>query len=306
MFLRLYQRLDDAAAGQLRLGDDFAADEIWDAGPGRRARRDARRVPRARGTRSRRSPTGWPRSEETERRGTILQELRGGHAPARSRRRRPQPHRSARRAAAAHRALDGAHRSAGRASASRRCRSTSRRCSATLLFDRLDTVVLTSATLAAGGDFAFLESRLGTRRRGFAGDGARGLSLAVRLPVAVPVRHPQRSPRAARGRARARHGGGPGRHRPGLCLRRRDVRAVHQPCVAAAGGPGAPVGARHPLADPGAGRGAARPPAPPLSRGGERHSARARTRSGKAWMCPGARSAPSCSTSYLSRCRASR
>jgi ATP-dependent DNA helicase DinG len=30
-----------------------------------------------------------------------------------------------------------------------------------LLFDRLDTVVLTSATLAAGGDFAFLESRLG-------------------------------------------------------------------------------------------------------------------------------------------------
>jgi ATP-dependent DNA helicase DinG len=30
-----------------------------------------------------------------------------------------------------------------------------------LLFDRLDTVVLTSATLAAGGDFGFLESRLG-------------------------------------------------------------------------------------------------------------------------------------------------
>ncbi len=30
-----------------------------------------------------------------------------------------------------------------------------------LLFDRLDTVVLTSATLAAGGEFDFLESRLG-------------------------------------------------------------------------------------------------------------------------------------------------
>ena len=30
-----------------------------------------------------------------------------------------------------------------------------------LLFDRLDTVVLTSATLAAAGDFEFLESRLG-------------------------------------------------------------------------------------------------------------------------------------------------
>src|SRR5262249_41158564 len=30
-----------------------------------------------------------------------------------------------------------------------------------LLFDRLDTVVLTSATLAAGGEFGFLESRLG-------------------------------------------------------------------------------------------------------------------------------------------------
>jgi ATP-dependent DNA helicase DinG len=30
-----------------------------------------------------------------------------------------------------------------------------------LLFDRLDTVVLTSATLAAGGDFEFLETRLG-------------------------------------------------------------------------------------------------------------------------------------------------
>ena len=33
-----------------------------------------------------------------------------------------------------------------------------------LLFDRLDTVVLTSATLAAGGEFGFLESRLGLER----------------------------------------------------------------------------------------------------------------------------------------------
>jgi ATP-dependent DNA helicase DinG len=33
-----------------------------------------------------------------------------------------------------------------------------------LLFDRLDTVVLTSATLATGGDFEFLESRLGLNR----------------------------------------------------------------------------------------------------------------------------------------------
>jgi ATP-dependent DNA helicase DinG len=33
-----------------------------------------------------------------------------------------------------------------------------------LLFDRVDTVALTSATLAAGGDFGFLESRLGLDR----------------------------------------------------------------------------------------------------------------------------------------------
>ena len=33
-----------------------------------------------------------------------------------------------------------------------------------LLFERVDTVALTSATLAAGGDFSFLESRLGSQR----------------------------------------------------------------------------------------------------------------------------------------------
>jgi ATP-dependent DNA helicase DinG len=99
-------------------------------------------------------------SEETERRGAILQELRavmrrldaisdglnrtlrpagGGQATVRWMERSPRGH---------HLSLSAVPLDLAPVLRS-------------LLFDRLDTVVLTSATLAAGGDFAFLETRLG-------------------------------------------------------------------------------------------------------------------------------------------------
>ena len=143
-----------------------------------------------------------------------------------------------------------------------------------LLFDRLDTVVLTSATLAAGGEFDFLESRLGLSGEGSPVTVREIFRFAVRLSVPVRVRGSQRPARAPRGRAGPRRRRGAGRHRPGLRLRRRDVRAVHQPCGAAAGGAGAAgrcwaTGGRILVQ----GESPAGRAAPPVPRGGERHSA---------------------------------
>jgi ATP-dependent DNA helicase DinG len=99
-------------------------------------------------------------SEETERRGTILQELRA----------------VMRRLDAVSDGLNRSLRPAGGGTPTVRWMERTQRGQSVslsavpldlapvlraLLFDRLDTVVLTSATLAAGGDFAFLESRLG-------------------------------------------------------------------------------------------------------------------------------------------------
>ena len=65
------------------------------------------------------------------------------------------------------------------------------------LFDRVETVVLTSATLAASGDFSFLEERLGLDLPPARVVGAGNSRVTVRLRVAVPVRDPHRSPRTA-------------------------------------------------------------------------------------------------------------
>jgi ATP-dependent DNA helicase DinG len=159
MFLRLLDRLEPEPVGQLRLSDDFATDEIWDEGLAREL--DATLVAfRALRESVETIADRLAESEETERRAGLLQELR-----------------------AVMRRLDGVSdglnrtlRPAGGGAATVRWMERTPRgpqitLSAvpldlapvlrTLLFDRLETVVLTSATLAAAGDFGFLESRLG-------------------------------------------------------------------------------------------------------------------------------------------------
>jgi ATP-dependent DNA helicase DinG len=159
MFLRLYERLDGCPAGQLRLSDDFATDELWDRGlafdldASLTAFRSLRESVETIADR-------LAESEETEQRAAILQELRA----------------VMRRLDAVSDGLNRTLRPAGGGTPTVRWMERSQRgqqvtLSAVpldlapvlraLLFDRLDTVVLTSATLAAGGDFGFLESRLG-------------------------------------------------------------------------------------------------------------------------------------------------
>ncbi len=159
LFHRLYERLAEAPAGQLRLGDDFAVDQIWDEGlafdldaslTAFRALRESVETIADR----------LAQSDDTERRGQILLELRG----------------ALRRLDAVSDGLNRALRPAGGGPPTvrwmeRTTRGQNVQLSAVpldlapmlreLLFDRLDTVVLTSATLAASGDFEFLEGRLG-------------------------------------------------------------------------------------------------------------------------------------------------
>jgi ATP-dependent DNA helicase DinG len=159
MFLRLSDRLDGVPAGQLRLSDHFASDEIWDQGLAFEL--DAALVAfRALRESVETIADRLAESEDSERRGAILQELRA----------------VLRRLDAISDGLNRTLRPAGGGVPTVRWmerlpRGQQVSLSAvpldlapvlrSLLFDRLDTVVLTSATLAAGGDFAFLESRLG-------------------------------------------------------------------------------------------------------------------------------------------------
>jgi ATP-dependent DNA helicase DinG len=159
LFLRLLQRLEAVPGGQLRLADGFAADPIWGEGLGFdldatlgsfRTLRETVEIIADR----------LSQTEETERRGQILQELRG----------------VIRRLDTLSDGLNRSLRPAGGGAPSVRWMERSPRGQHVslsvvpldlapllrdLLFDRLDTVVLTSATLAAGGEFDFLESRLG-------------------------------------------------------------------------------------------------------------------------------------------------
>jgi ATP-dependent DNA helicase DinG len=159
MFLRLHERLEGLPAGQLRLADEFATDPIWEEGlafaldASLGAFRSLRESVETIADR-------LAESEESERRGVLLQELRA----------------VMRRLDAVADGLNRTLRPAGGGAPTVRWMERSPRgqqvsLSAvpldlapvlrSLLFDRLDTVVLTSATLAAGGDFGFLESRLG-------------------------------------------------------------------------------------------------------------------------------------------------
>ncbi len=159
LFQRLAGRLESAPVGQLRLGDDFVTDPIWDEGLGFELDaalsgfRVLRETVEAIADR-------LAQADDTERRGQLLQELRGvmrrldGIADGLNRSLRPV---------------------GGGPPTVRWVERTQRggqvQLSAVpldlapilrkLLFDRLDTVALTSATLAAGGDFGFLETRLG-------------------------------------------------------------------------------------------------------------------------------------------------
>jgi ATP-dependent DNA helicase DinG len=159
LFLRLLQRLEEIPGGQLRLDDGFAADPIWREGLGFdldatlgsfRTLRDSVETIADR----------LSQAEETERRGQLLQELRG----------------VLRRLDTLSDALNRSLRPAGGGPPTVRWMERSARGQNVglsvvpldlapilreLLFDRLETVVLTSATLAAGGQFDFLESRLG-------------------------------------------------------------------------------------------------------------------------------------------------
>jgi ATP-dependent DNA helicase DinG len=159
LFMRLSDRLEGEQATQLRLSDEFATDPIWDQGLAFEldAALGAFRVVRemVEGIADR-----LEQVETSERRGQLLQELRGvmrrldGIADGLNRSLRPV---------------------GGGPPTVRWMERTARgghiQLSAVpldlapilrkLLFDRLNTVVLTSATLAAGGDFGFLESRLG-------------------------------------------------------------------------------------------------------------------------------------------------
>jgi ATP-dependent DNA helicase DinG len=159
MFHRLYERLGEVPAGQLRLSEDFAVDQIWDEGlafdldatlTAFRALRESVETIADR----------LAQADDTERRGQLLLELRG----------------ALRRLEAVSDGLNRTLRPAGGGPPTvrwmeRTSRGQNVQLSAVpldlapllreLLFDRLDTVVLTSATLAASGDFEFLEGRLG-------------------------------------------------------------------------------------------------------------------------------------------------
>ncbi len=159
LFLRLHERLGESPAAQLRLADDFAADPIWDEGLGFELDASLTAFRALRET-VETIADRLDQGEETDRSEQILQELRG----------------VMRRLESLSDGLNRTLRPAGGGAQTVRWIERSQRgqqvsLSAVpldlapvlreLLFDRLRTVVLTSATLAVGGDFGFLETRLG-------------------------------------------------------------------------------------------------------------------------------------------------
>ncbi|HEU4699469.1 MAG TPA: helicase C-terminal domain-containing protein [Gemmatimonadales bacterium] len=160
LFLRLHARLEEGPGGQLRLTEEFAQDEIWAMGLSReleatlvafRTLKDSVETIVDRLT----------QIDETERRVQLLQELKGvmrrldGVSDGLNQALRPAPggppvvrwmERSGKRGQEVSLStvpLDLAP------------------VLRELLFDRLKTTVLTSATLAAGGDFDFIRGRFG-------------------------------------------------------------------------------------------------------------------------------------------------
>jgi ATP-dependent DNA helicase DinG len=160
LFARLAGRLGEIPGGVLRVGDDFAEDPVWDQGltgdlhaalsAFRRMRDDVELIADRLGA-----------GEVTERRAQLLQEIRG----------------VVRRLETVAEGLTQTLQPGSKEVPTVRWveRADSRGVHVALhavpldlapilretLFDRLRTVVLTSATLAAGGDFTFLEKRTG-------------------------------------------------------------------------------------------------------------------------------------------------
>lgn len=164
LLLRLYGRLEGVPAGQLRLDAAFASDPIWSEGL-------AFELDASLGAFRTLSETvetiadRLAESEDSERRGQILQELRA----------------VGRRLESVSDGLNRTLRPAGGGPPTVRWMERTARgphvglhavpldlapILRALLFDRLQTAVLTSATLAAGGEFDFLESRVGLAGEG--------------------------------------------------------------------------------------------------------------------------------------------
>ncbi|HET8649862.1 MAG TPA: ATP-dependent DNA helicase, partial [Gemmatimonadales bacterium] len=160
VFQRLHDRMGNVPAPQLRLDDDFASDEIWAAGLSRELDAALSAFQVLRDT-VETIADRLAQAEETERRSQLLQEMRA----------------ILRRLESTADGLNRTLRPAGGGPAVVRWMELSGRkrqdvvLSAVpldlapllrqLLFDRLETVVITSATLAAGGEFDFIRERLG-------------------------------------------------------------------------------------------------------------------------------------------------
>jgi ATP-dependent DNA helicase DinG len=160
LLLRLHSRVDGEPSGVLRLGDDFAGDPVWQEGLGfdLDATLGAYRLIQ---TSIETIADRLVEAELSERQTHLLQELRG----------------VMRRLESAADGLNRTLRPAGGGPATVRWlertgpKGQQVALAAVpldlapilreLIFDRVKTVALTSATLAAGGDFAFLESRVG-------------------------------------------------------------------------------------------------------------------------------------------------
>ncbi len=181
LFLRLHAMLEGVGGAQLRLDDTFAGHPVWGEGLG--AELDAALTAfRALKELVETIADRLGQAEESERRGPLLQELRGvtrrldGVADALNRTLRP--------AAGGPPMVRWMERS-GRRSQDVALAAVPLDLAPVLrelIFDRLDTTVLTSATLAAGGDFDFLESRVGL--------GGEGSPVTVREIFPSPFDYP--------------------------------------------------------------------------------------------------------------------
>ena len=160
LFLRLHALLEGAPGSQLRLDETFGGHEIWPAGLG--AELDAALLAfRALKELIETIADRLGQAEDSERRTQLLQELRGvmrrleGVSDALNRTLRP--------------AAGGAPTVRWMERSGRRSQDVSLAAVPLdlapvlreLIFDRLATTIVTSATLAAGGEFGFLESRIG-------------------------------------------------------------------------------------------------------------------------------------------------
>ncbi|MEO8227398.1 MAG: helicase C-terminal domain-containing protein, partial [Gemmatimonadota bacterium] len=181
LFVRLHGVLENSPGGQFRLDDSFASHDVWREGLG--AELDAALI----GFRALKElietiADRLNQAEESERRGQLIQELRA----------------VMRRLDATSDGLNRTLRPASGGPPTVRWMERSGRRSQDvtlsavpldlapvlreLLFDRLKTTIVTSATLAAGGDFGFLEGRIG-----LAGEGS---PVTVREIFASPFDYP--------------------------------------------------------------------------------------------------------------------